>query len=149
MRPTTEQRDTLAAEIVMEAGVHTWSSAASLERATLVLNHCADVGIEASVVTPLELSAAMNCMPLNAQSIHNYGDMVCALAAVLPKAQSVNAELLAAATKLLARLEEERQIFVDSSSVNGVVDDEDDKEVLAKFDAAIQPARAAIARAQS
>lgn len=103
-RPTPEQRDTLAAEIVMQAGVRVWSSASPLERATLVLNHCVDAGIDASAVTPLQLSTAMGCMPLNAQSIHSYGDMACALAAVLPSVQpgSVNAELLDALQSLFA-----------------------------------------------
>jgi hypothetical protein len=91
MRLTTEQYDTLAAII----GRREWGLAQTgMERATLVLDDCTRVGINASTVTPAQLSLAMSSMPLNAQDICNYADMGCALAAVLPSAQVVNADLL-------------------------------------------------------
>jgi hypothetical protein len=84
-RPTTEQHDTLAAAI----GRREWSLAQTgIERATLVLDNCARVGIDACTVTPAQLSLAMGAMSLNARDICHYADMACALAAVLPKVQS-------------------------------------------------------------
>lgn len=79
MRLTTEQHDTLAAII----GRREWGLAkTSMERAGLVLDDLARVGIDALDITPAQLSVAMPCMPLNAQDIGNWADMASALAAV-------------------------------------------------------------------